>query len=138
MESTTIYTQEPGKYHVQKTIGGWVVIYIIDRYHAVNADGSRLHKSRQNAYAKAQRLNDALKRAIAKTGMAEAVYSGDYIANVESEQGEFADQYSLTLRKGMMPPFETKFFHSLDDLEQYARETLPQPLAWHKVTPEEI
>ena len=54
----TIYTQEVGKYHVQKTVGGWVVVFISDRNTARNVDGGKVHASRQNAYAKAKRLND--------------------------------------------------------------------------------
>lgn len=57
----TIY---PAKYYPiykpYKTIGGWIVLYLTDRYTARNVDGGKVHKSRQNAYAKAKRLNDGL------------------------------------------------------------------------------
>lgn len=55
----TIYTQEVGKYHAQKTVGGWTVVFISDRNTARPVDGGKVHESRQNAYAKAKRLNDA-------------------------------------------------------------------------------
>jgi hypothetical protein len=54
----TIYTQKPGKYHVQNTIGGWVVVFVEDSHTCRNVDGGKVHKSRQNAYAKAKRLNN--------------------------------------------------------------------------------
>jgi len=54
----TIFTQEPGKYHAQKTVGGWVVVFIQDSHNVRNVDGGKVHESRQNAYAKAKRLND--------------------------------------------------------------------------------
>ncbi len=56
----TIYTQTPGKYHVQKTVGGYVVVFIEDRHNMRNVDGGKVHAKRQNAYAKAQRLNAGL------------------------------------------------------------------------------
>lgn len=55
--SETIYTQEVGKYHVQKTVGGWTVVYISDRNTARPVDSSRIYPSRQNAYARARQLN---------------------------------------------------------------------------------
>jgi hypothetical protein len=57
----TIYTQEPGKYRAQKTVGGWVVIFVNEDRSTRNVDGGKLHKNRQNAYKKAKRLNDNLK-----------------------------------------------------------------------------
>src|SRR5258706_13921158 len=56
----TIYTREVGKYHVQKIVGGWTVVFISDRNTARSVDGGKVHESRQNAYTKAKRLNDAL------------------------------------------------------------------------------
>lgn len=56
----TIYTQKPGKYHAQKTVGGWVVVFIDDRHNMRNVDGGKVHANRQNAYAKAKRLNKSL------------------------------------------------------------------------------
>ncbi len=47
-------------YRAQLTVGGWVVVYLADRYNCRNVDGGKLHKSRQNAYAKAKRLNDSI------------------------------------------------------------------------------
>src|SRR5215469_9300202 len=58
--SETIYTQEPGKYHVQKTVDGWVVVFISDRNTMRDVDGGKVHTNRQNAYAKAHRLNASL------------------------------------------------------------------------------
>ena len=53
----TIYTQEPGKYHVQKTVGGYVVVFIEDEHTMRQVDGGKVYPSRQNAYAAAKRLN---------------------------------------------------------------------------------
>lgn len=47
-------------YKAWKTIGGWVVVYLQDSTTMRNVDGGKLHKSRQNAYAKARRLNDSI------------------------------------------------------------------------------
>jgi hypothetical protein len=49
-------------YKAYKVIGGWVVTYVQDRYTVRPIDGSKVHKSRQNAYAKAKRLNDRLQQ----------------------------------------------------------------------------
>ncbi len=56
----TINTQEPGKYHAQKTVGGWVVVFVNEDRSIRNVDGGKLHKNRQNAYVKAKYLNDAI------------------------------------------------------------------------------
>ncbi len=136
--SITIYPQTPGKYHVWKTVGGYVVVFIVDRTTMRHVDGGKIYKDRQNAYRRAKRLNTALKRALEKTGMAEAEYGSGYIANVQDEQGEFGDKFSLTFRNGGISPFETHFFDTLEELEQYVYETLYQPLNWHKVVPEEV
>lgn len=57
----TIY---PAKYYpiykAWQTPDGWIVVYISDRHNFRNVDGGKVHKSRQNAYAKAKRLNDRL------------------------------------------------------------------------------
>ena len=55
----TINTQKPG-YRAQKTVGGWVVIFVNEDRSTRNVDGGKLHKNRQNAYKKAKRLNDGL------------------------------------------------------------------------------
>ena len=47
-------------YRVWQTVGGYVVVYIIDRNNFRSVDGGKVHRSRQNAYAKAKRLNDAM------------------------------------------------------------------------------
>lgn len=140
--NATINTGKVNSYIVQKTVGGYVVAFLNADRSIRNVDGGKVHENRQNAYAKAKRLNDALKRALAKTGMAEAEYSGGYIANAQAESGFDADdqpyEYTLTFRDGEMPPFETKFFGTFDELEQYTKNVLPQPLNWHKVVPEQI
>lgn len=56
----TINTGEVNSYIVQKTIGGWVVCYLNADRSIRNVDGGKVHKSRQNAYAKAKRLNERL------------------------------------------------------------------------------
>jgi hypothetical protein len=56
----TIFTQAPGQYHVQKTVGGWVVVFVEDRHNIRSVDGGKVHANRQNAYAKAYRLNASL------------------------------------------------------------------------------
>lgn len=136
----TIYVgHKPGIYKPYKTIGGWVVNYLDSTNTLRGVDGGKLYPHRQNAYARSKKLNTSLERALEKTGMAEATYyGGEYIANVEDDQGEFGDQFTLTFRKGEMPPFETKFFSSLEELKDYVFQTINQPLSWHKVTPEEI
>ena len=57
----TIY---PAKYYPiyqpYKTVGGWVVMFVEDRCHARNVDGGKIHAKRQNAYAKAKRLNETI------------------------------------------------------------------------------
>src|SRR5947207_12506703 len=68
----TIYTQEPGRYHVQKTVGGYVVIYIEDRHTMRSVDGGKVHANRQNAYAKASRLNDAMLKTVEEAAQAKA------------------------------------------------------------------
>src|SRR5260370_10775127 len=103
----TIYTQESGKYHVQKTVGGYVVVFIEDRNTARNVDGGKVHKSRQNAWAKADQLNHPIKHALKKCGMAEAEYGSGYIANVTEgdypgDYLEYRHQFSLTLRQDMI------------------------------------
>ncbi len=139
----TINTGNVNSYIVQKTIGGWVVCWLNEDRSIRNIDGGKVHKSRQNAYHRAKRLNGALKLALEKYDMAEAEYGSGYIANVTEgdypgDYQEYKHQYSLTLRQGMMPPFETRFFDSLEELEQHTKSTLPQPLNWHVVKPEEI
>jgi hypothetical protein len=138
-EQVTIYPDAtPGTYKAYKTIGGWVVNFVEDRNTIRPTDGGRVHKNRQNAYARVERLNHPVKHALKKHGMAEAEYLDGYIANAQDEQGEYGDQYSLTLRQGEMPPFETKFFASVEELEEYAKSELPQPLTWRAIKPEEI
>ncbi len=61
--SETIYAQEAGKYHVQNTVDGWVVVFVHDAHNCRNVDGGKVHKSRQNAYKKAKRLNDQFEQA---------------------------------------------------------------------------
>lgn len=56
----TIYTQTPGRYHVQQTIGGWVVVFIEDRHNLRNVDGGRVYPYRQGAYRRCKKLNDTL------------------------------------------------------------------------------
>lgn len=130
----TIYVEHrPGTYKAYKTIGGWTVNYLGVNNTLRSVDGGKIHKKRQNAYAKAKRLNDRLKCVLESTGMAEAEYGSGYIANVQNNQGEFGDQYSLTFRDGEMPPFETTFFNDLETLEHYVFEVLHEPLNWHKV-----
>src|SRR5258706_16269462 len=86
--NATINTGKVNSYIVQKTVGGYVVAFLNADRSIRNVDGGKVHENRQNAYAKAKRLNDALKRALDKTGMAEAEYgSGDYIANAQKEEG---------------------------------------------------
>jgi hypothetical protein len=130
----TIYTQEPGKYHVWKTVGGWKVVFIVDRHNFRDVDGGTLHANRQNAYAKAKRLNDRLKRIMQKTGMAEAYFDG-YTAGVNEEQ----EGYRLYIQKEGMPPHFSKEFATLAEVEQEMRDSFfPQPINWYKVKPEEI
>jgi len=132
--SETIYTQKPGKYHVQKTVGGWVVVYVQDEHTSRNVDGGRIHESRQNAYAKAKRLNDRLKNILAATGMAEAYFDG-YTAGVNVED----EGYSLYIQKEGMPPHFAMDFNTLEEVEQEMRDSFfPQPINWHKVKPEQI
>src|SRR5258707_1959281 len=47
-------------YKVYKVIGGWTINYLSDRYTSRPVDGSKVYKSRQNAYAKAARLNETI------------------------------------------------------------------------------
>ena len=132
----TIYTQAPGKYHVQYTVGGWVVVYIQDRHTARNVDGGKVHKSRQNAYAKAKRLNDRLKHILEQDCTAEAYFDG-YTACVH--EGYEPGTYDLSIQKGAMPPHFSKTCATLEEVEQEMRDSFfPQPIAWHKVKPEEI
>lgn len=46
-------------YKVWQVIGGWKVVYLSDRHNYRDIDGGKIHKSRQNAAAKAYRLNAA-------------------------------------------------------------------------------
>jgi hypothetical protein len=61
---TTPVTIYPAKhypiYKVWQTVGGWVVVFIEDHYNYRDIDGGKVHKNRQNAYAKAKRLNKTL------------------------------------------------------------------------------
>lgn len=59
MTQVTINTGKVNSYIVQKTIGGWVVCWLNEDRSIRSVDGGKVHKSRQNAYAKAKRLNDA-------------------------------------------------------------------------------
>lgn len=54
----TINIGKAHTYGVQKTIGGWVVVYFNEDGSIRNVDGGKTHAKRQNAYAKAKRLND--------------------------------------------------------------------------------
>lgn len=135
--SETIYTQKPGKYHAQQTVGGWVVVYIQDEHTARNVDGGKVHKNRQNAYAKAKRLNDRLKHILEQGYVAEA-YFGGYTAGVSEEETEEGTGYRLFIQKEMMPPHFSKNCATLEEVEQEMRDSFfPQPIAWHKVKPEE-
>lgn len=53
----TIFTQEPGKYHIQNTAGGWVVVFIVDRNTMRQVDGGKIYPQRTNAYRRARQLN---------------------------------------------------------------------------------
>src|SRR5258708_1887824 len=101
-EQVTIYPDAtPGTYKAYKTVGGWVVNYVVDHNTIRPVDGGKVHKKRQNAYAKADRLNHPIKYALKKARMVEAEYGGgDYIANAQKEEGFDADdlpyEYTLT------------------------------------------
>ncbi len=60
MDAQTINRGKVNSYIVQKTVGGWVVVYLNEDRSIRNVDGGHVHKSRQNAYAKAKRLNQPI------------------------------------------------------------------------------
>ena len=130
----TIYTQEPGKYHVQKTVGGYVVVFIENENTSRNVDGGKVHKNRQNAYKKADRLNHPIKYALKKTGMAAADFDG-YTVGVNEEQ----EGYSLYIQKEAMPPHFSTECATLAEVEKEMEESFfPKTVHWYKVNPEEI
>lgn len=130
---TTIYTQEPG-YHIQQTVGGWVVVYIRDNDTCSTVDGGRVHSKRKNAYARAKRLNDRLKHLLLKYGMAEA-YFDNYTVRVD--EGYDPGSYALTVQKDAMPPHFLQTCTSFAELEEETRSLFfPQPIKWQRVKSE--
>src|SRR6185312_15514341 len=92
----TSYTQEVGKYHAQKTVGGWTVVFISDRNTARPVDGGYVHANRQHAYEKAARLNAGLQPVQYYTRNVDA---GSGRQNVIVKDGVITHQY-LVARQG--------------------------------------
>ncbi|SRR6266568_1464623 len=114
-------------YKPYKTIGGWVVYYLSDRYTMRNVDGGKLHKNRQNAYAKAKRLNKSLPQPLDTVlhGADVAEYEFDnYIIAVGDRSYKGEEGYNLTVAKEALPPHINKDFNTLEEVEEYLNGTL--------------
>lgn len=124
----TIY---PAKYYpiykAWKTVGGWIVVYLADRYTMRNVDGGKVHKSRQHAYAKAKRLNDGLPKPLAEILQKAdtAWYEWDsYNVYVGESANPEEPGYDVSICKEAMPPHVYRTFATLDEVEAYMDQSL--------------
>lgn len=126
-------------YKAWQTVGGWVVVYLQDRYTMRNVDGGKVHKSRQNAYKKADRLNHPIKYALKKYGMAECYFDGNTAIVREDESYETGEkEYTLSLQEAAMPPYYVRTFNTLVEVETEIETSKFRGESWSALKPEEI
>ena len=133
----TINIGPANKYTVQKTIGGYVVVWLrIDR-EISTVDGGKVYPQRKQAYARARRLNTLLSQRIAKYGCVEAYFDG-YIATVC--ENDLEGGYDLSVQIFGMP---AHYHKHCDTVEEVAHEMntkcfFPLPVDWKAVKPEAL
>lgn len=134
----TINLGKVNSYIVQKTIGGWVVCWLNEDRSIRNVDGGKVHKSRQNAYAKAYRLNHRLELLLKKYDAAYVEYDG-YTATVGESVDPTTPGYTLSIQKEALPPHFYATYETLAEVEQEIQAThCPQPIRWQAVKPEDL
>jgi hypothetical protein len=58
-----------------------------------------------------------LDSALLETGIAQAMYNG-IVAVVKDEMGEFSDKFLLTIQDAAMPPFYSREFDAVEEIEK--------------------
>lgn len=137
---TTIFVgHTPGTYKAYLAIGGWGVMFLDKDGNTRNADGGKIHKHRQNAYRRVDRLNHPIKHAIKKTGICEALWDRYTLVVRENENEDMQDVVTLYVKVGDMPPHSEQNFKTVEEIENYLRDEsqFPLYLDWCKVETED-
>lgn len=123
---TIFVNHEPGTYKAYKTIGGWTIMFLDENNNSRPADGSKVYKHRQNAYARAKQLNERLPKTLStilsKAQCADYDWDGYYVyVTDETVEG---NGYSIAIAKEALPPYRTEYRGTIEEIEQFLDGTL--------------